>query len=204
MITIKRLWHTLCHPFAGFTDCVEERYFPLSHSLIILLALFSGSVANRQLSGFLFNYSNPNTLNLLLIFCQTVGLFFLWCGANWAITTLFDGKGAFRPIVYASSVALIPYTAYLWLGTMLSNVLAPGEEAFMVILRWAGILFSLFILQCALITIHEYSLGRAVWSSLFSLLFIAIVLFLAIIIFSLFQQAFGFFQDVYNEITFML
>jgi len=204
MTAIKRLWHTLCHPFSGFGDCVEQRYFPVSHVLLLLLIFFGGSIAARQLSGFLFNYNNPDTLNILLVFCSTVGLFLLWCGANWAITTLFDGKGTFRQIIYVSAVSLIPYIAGQWVETLFSNFLLPEEAPFLIILRCAVILYSVFVLVCALVTIHEYTLGRVVWSTLFTLGFIAIVLFLAVIVFSLFQQSFGFFKDIYNEFTFMV
>ena len=201
MKILKRLGRTIFHPFAGFSDCVETRYFPLSHALVILALFFLGSIAERQWTGFLYNYNNPETLNILLIFGKTVVLFFLWCGANWAITTLFDGKGTFRQIVYASAVALVPYVTAMLLNILLSNLMTTEESAFRTILLWAGILLSGFVLLAALTTVHDYSLQQAVGSALFSLLFILIVLFLAVIIFSLFQQAFGFFKDVFNELA---
>lgn len=204
MKTLKRIGHTLIHPFAGFTDCMETRYFPLAQVWIILAFLFLGSVLHQQYSGFLFNYNDPYALNILLIFAKTVVLFFLWCGANWAITTLFEGKGTFRQIMYASAVALLPYVVSLYLYTLLSNVMLQEEQAFLTIIQGAGILFSVFVLMAALMTIHDYTLRQVVLSTLSSLAFILIVLFLVVIIFSLFQQVYGFFKDVFNELSLML
>lgn len=202
--TLRRLGHTIFHPFAGFGDCVEENFFPVSHGLFVLILFFLCTIASQQWTGFLFNYTNPESLNILLIFAKTVILFFIWCGANWAITTLFEGKGSFRQIFYVSSVSLVPYVTVLLLNTLLSNLVTPDEGTFLSILKWAGILLSVFVLLAALMTIHDYTLEKVIVSTLFSLIFIIIILFLAIIVFSLFQQAFGFFKDVFNELTFML
>ena len=106
--------------------------------------------------------------------------------------------------MYVSVVALIPYTVSLYLYTLLSNVMLQDESAFLIIIQWAGILFSLFVLMAALMTIHDYTLRQVILSTLSSLAFILIVLFLAVIIFSLFQQAYGFFKDVFNELSLML
>ncbi len=204
MKVFKRLGHILIHPFAGFGDCIEQGYFPMKQVWGILALLFLGSILQQQYSGFLFNYHDPDSLNILLIFGKTIVLFFLWCAANWAITTLFEGKGTFRQIVYVGAIAVIPYTVSLYLYTLLSNVMLQEESAFLTIIQWVGILFSLFVLMAALMTIHDYTLKQVILSTLSSLAFILIILFLAVIIFSLFQQAYGFFKDVFNELSLML
>ena len=204
MKTIKRLGYTLIHPFAGFNDCIETKRFPLAQVWIILALLFLGSVLQQQYSGFLFNFHDPNELNILFVFGRTVMLFLLWCAANWAITTLFEGKGTLRQIMYASAVAIIPYVISLYLYTLLSNVMLQEEQAFLTIIQWAGILFSVFVMMAALMTIHDYTLRQVTLSALASVAFILIVLFLAVIIFSLFQQAYGFFKDVFNELALLL
>ena len=67
MKAFKRLGYTLIHPFSGFRDCMEQSYFPLIQVWIILALLFLGSVLQQQYSGFLFNYHDPDSLNILLI-----------------------------------------------------------------------------------------------------------------------------------------
>ena len=104
---IRRLFAPLAHPVGGFDDYRERRFFPLLPSLIVLALFFFARVAQQQLTGFIFNWDNPQEMNVWFILLETIGLFVIWVGCNWAVSTLLDGKGRFREIWVVSVKGLL-------------------------------------------------------------------------------------------------
>lgn len=201
---IRRLFAPLVHPVGGFDDYRERRFFPLLPSLIVLALFFFARVAQQQLTGFIFNWDNPQEMNIWFILLETIGLFVIWVGCNWAVSTLLDGKGRFREIWVVSAVALIPYVAGVYLEVLMSNLLLEDEGTFMTWVVAVGMLYSVLLMFGALSVIHEYTIGKVLWSCLLTLAFMVIILFVCVLLFSLFQQVIGFFEDLYTEIRFRL
>ncbi len=180
----------------------KDYYFPMS--LVSLLILFLAKVMERQTTGFSFNYNNLTDFNAPLIFIVIFAVFLLWTVVNWAISTLFDGKARVKQIWYFSSVALLPYSISLFISVILSNVLVPDEGIFLTWIVYIGIAWSVFLLCAALMIIHDYSFGKVIWSSLFSIVGIIVIAFIAVLVFSLFQQIYGFVQDIISEIIYII
>lgn len=196
--------YTLFHPGDGFTDFFEKKCWRTWALPVVPAALFLAMTAQRQLTGFCFNDARPSDLNILFILLQTVGLFALWTAANWAVSTLFDGKARLREIWCFSSVALIPFTLSVVLQVVLSRVLIPTESMFLTIVQAVGILWSLLLLAAGLMVFHDYSLGKTVWSSLLTIGLMLVVLFICTLGFSLFQQVFNFVDAVIREIGYRI
>ena len=133
-----------------------------------------------------------------------VGVFLLWTIVNWAISTLFDGKARTKQIWFFSSVALFPYSISLFIKVILSNVLVSDEGIFLSWIVYIGIAWSVFLLCVALMIIHDYSFGKVILSSIFSIIGIIVIAFIAVLVFSLFQQIYGFFQDIVSEIIYII
>ncbi len=200
----KRWLKAIIHPVSVFSDMWEHKdyYFPMS--FVSLLILFIAKVAERQTTGFSFNYNNLADFNAPFIFAGVFGIFLLWTIVNWAISTLFDGKAKIKQIWYFSSVALLPYSISLFISVILSNVLVPDEGIFLNWIVYIGIAWSVFLLCAALMIIHDYGFGKVIWSSLFSIVGIIVIAFIAVLIFSLFQQIYGFIQDIVSEIIYII
>lgn len=201
---IKRLLSPLAHPIAAFEDFREKNTFPLLPSFVILLLFFLARIMERQFSGFIFNLNDPEKINVFFIFLETIGIFLLWVGCNWAVSTLFDGKGRVREIWVVSAISLIPYVAGIYLYVLFSNLLAEDEGVFLSWMLALGLLYSALLLFGALSAVHEYTFGKVLWSSLITIGFMLIILFVCVLLFSLFQQFCGFFRDLMKEILFRL
>lgn len=204
MKTCKRCLTAMFHPASTFNDMWERRDYGYSSSFVILAVLIVVKVLERQLTGFVFNYNDPDELNVLIIFAAVAGGFALWVVMNWMLSTLFEGKAHMRDIWLFSSWCLQPYILCSVLGTILSNVLVTDEGIFLTWINAIGIIWSIGMLFIALIIIHDYSFGKVLWSSLATVAGIAIILFLAVLCFSLCQQIFGFISDIFSEIGYRL
>lgn len=194
--------YTLFHPMKGFTDCVEKQSYSIPFSILIALLLFFLTIIQHQYTGFCFNYRDPLKINVLMIFAATVLLLVLWAFGNWAVSTLLDGKGRVKSILYVSSVALVPYLISLVITVIGSNILVTDEGMFITWISLFGILWSGFLMVSGLMVLHDYSFGKTLWSILLTVFLLVVVAFVAVLMFSLFQQTVSFFVDIYNELTF--
>lgn len=192
--------HILSHPTDGFDDLREQKHTLLLFTLFILLLLFTGRVAQRQLTGFLFNTNDFSALNLATEFSRTILVFLLWVICHWAVSTLFSGKAAPREIWTVSAVALTPYVAAVWINVLLSNVLLTTESMFMTILQGACVLWAVWILLSGLIDYQEFSFWQTIGCILLTLAAMLVVVFVLVLLFSLFQQVANFIQTVAREI----
>lgn len=194
----------MIHPVAGYNEIIEKRDFSIPGSLALCTVLFFAHVLNIQVTGFSFNYNEPQKFNVVLLIFEVYGGLLLWSLSNWAISTLFEGKGRLKEIWVFTTIAAVPYTISVLLNVILSNVLAPDEGIFLSFILFIGCLWSVLLLLTGLIILHDYSLGRVIWSSILSVACIAVVIFLSILLFSLFQQIFGFFTDIIDEISYRI
>lgn len=194
----------LLHPFEGFYAVKEEKRGSLAAAGAVILLFFLSALMTRQNTGYVFNYADPNALNLWLIFSKTIVLFALWSACNWAVATWMDGEGKAAEIVIVSAYALIPYVLASLLTTMLSNVLLQEEGAFLKYLMVVALLWSAMLLIVGMMTIHDYGFVRTLQSLALTLIAMGIVVFLAVLFYTLFNQLYLFFYTIYNEMLFRL
>jgi hypothetical protein len=199
---IRWIGYTLCHPIKGFTDCKESHGHSVLFGLLISLLLYAALILRRQATGFPFNYNDPETINVLLLFAQSVLLLIVWSISNWAVSTLADGKGRVGEILYSGAVSIVPFGMSMFLTVVLSNILSYGEGVFLTWITGLGILWSLLLLLASQMVIHDYSFWRAVGMILLTVALLLVILFIGFLLFSLFQQVIQFFGDIINEINF--
>lgn len=191
--------HILSHPTDGFDDLREQKHTLILYTVLVLLLFFFGQVATRQLTGFIFNTNDFSKLNLLTEFSKSVLVFVLWVICHWAVSALFVGKATPREIWTVSAVALTPYVASTWINVVLSNVLLSTESMFMTILQGFCILWSIWILLAGLISYQEFSFGKTLLSIFLTLIAMLIIVFVLILLFSLFQQVANFLMTISRE-----
>jgi hypothetical protein len=196
--------NTTIHPVAGFNEIIEKRLFSVPGSLVLCTVLFFAYVLDYHATGFAFNYNELSKFNVAMLIFQVYGGLLIWALANWAISTLFEGKGRLKEIWVVTVVATVPHTISLLTKVVLSNVLAPDEGMFLTFILFVGYLWSALLLLVGLMLLHDYTLWRVIWSSVLSIASIAAVVFLCVILFTLFQQITGFFTDIIDEVTYRL
>ena len=202
--SVRFAFYCMVHPFDGFYRLKREREGTIGAALLFSALTGIALIVRVQLTGFSFNYNNPEDMNILLLLGGTALLIFLWCIANWSITTLMSGEGKFLEIFIASAYALLPYSLIQIPLTIVSNVLTLEEASIYTVINVFSIVWVVFLMFSAMQQTHQYTSTQTVASILLTVLGIAIILFLATLFFNLIQQLGDFVMKIYNEIIFRI
>lgn len=195
-------FYMLLHPIDG---CAQFKTRPVTSygaAAIIVFVWLVVKIIDFNMKGFAFSINRSVDFNMPITILVTVGMYVLFCISNWAICSLMDGKGTFKDICSATAYALIPYIVTLFLSTVLTNFLVPQEQVFIGIVTTIGLIWTAGVLVLGLLTIHDFSLGKTLWAIFLTIAGMAAMILLAILLFSLMKQMFGFVESVYKEIDF--
>ncbi len=199
---LKYSFHIMFHPFDGFWDMKHEHRGSKRAAYVLLALLVVTFVIKTQFTGYLYNPAYDGvSLNVFNEFIKVVGTFFLWCVANWSLTTLMDGEGSFGDIVMASAYALTPMILIHIPLAFVSNVMTAEYAAFYTMLNTLAIGWSAMLMICSVIVIHQYSLTRTFFTCLLIIVAMMIIVFLLLLFFQLFSQLLGFAVNLYWEIS---
>ena len=197
-------FYIMLHPFTGYEDLRWKKAYSLKTAWAAVAAFFIISVADAQLTGFLFNYTYTKVFNIVPHFSSTVILFITWVIANRSLCTLFDGEGSVKSIFCASAYALVPYLISGIAVIAASNVLLMNESGFITLLRCIGTGWSVILMISAIKTVNQYSLPRTIAVMILTVAAMALILFLALLLIVLFQQVFVFVYSVITEIIYRI
>lgn len=188
------------HPFENFREMKEKNLASVPLCLIIIVLYYVFDVMSTTMGGFAFTYFDPSSYNALLILAKTAGLVILWTFTNWAVCTLFGGKGKMKEIFAVISYSLIPSLLSSVVYVVCTNILVPDEAAFLTVLMTICTGYTVILLAAGSIIVHDYGLGKFIWTTLLTLLGCAIIIFLLIAVGVLLQQTGGFLATIYSEI----
>ena len=169
---------------------------------IIAVCYFLVTLVEKGTTGFIFNMAKPESLNSWLVLLQTVILIVLWAVANWSLCTLMDGEGRFREIWIATCYAMMPAVLLTIPVVAFSNILVLEEQAFLTIARLVINGWCLILLLFSVMIIQQYTLKKTIFSMLLTVIGVAAVMFLVVLLFSLFQQFYTFLNTVFKEVSF--
>ena len=198
------LKHCVFHPVEGFEDLRWKKQGSMKIALVIVFLLFVNMVADRQLTGFQFNTAYVKVFNVVPLLVQSVVYFFTWVIANWALCTLFDGEGTLKKICIYSAYALVPYIVCSFISIFISNFIVEDEKIWMTAIYYLGLIWSVVLMIQAMKAAHQYSFTKTIVSMLFTIVAMLLILFLAILLLSLFQQVYVFGYSIYTEIAYRI
>jgi hypothetical protein len=198
---IRYASYVIFHPFNGFWDIKHEGKAGTGSAIIIVVALTIVSVLKTQLTGFALNNNDPRNVNIFAVSLMVIVPYLLWCIANYAITTLVDGKGKFRDIMIATAYSLVPIILFNVPMMIISNVITLQEMQLYLLMNSISILWSVFLLFVAMMTIHDFTIAKTVFSIIITLVGIVVIGVLFLLFFSLFQQLYNFFYLIYRELS---
>ena len=191
--------YIMFHPFDGFWDMQHEKKGHMSSALIIYGALAVSMVLKEQFTGFAFG--GTGKFNLISVVGMVVLPAFLWCLCNWSVTTLFDGDGSPKAIIMATAYALVPFTLFQIPIAILTNLLSGEEASIITVLNIIAIAWSVFLIFCGMLTIHQYTGGQTILTIIVTVLGMFLLLFLVVLLYNLLQQLIIFVISIYNEIV---
>lgn len=197
-------FHLIFHPFDGFWDLKHEKRGNLKAAFVIIVLLWLTFTLRRQFTGFLFNFNDLNELNIFSEALAIILPFLLWCVSNWCLTSLMEGEGGFKDIVITSAFALTPIIIINLPLILLSNAITVHEGAFyrffdVIALTWSGALLIL-----GTMVVHQYTLTRTIVTSVFIFVGMGLIIFIALLFFSMLQQMISFAYTLYLEISLRL
>ena len=202
--SLKYGLYVISHPFDGFWDLVHEKRGTLAAAHTFLILFLLTRVLKLMLTSFQF-ISVP--IQYINVFEQMASLalpFLILCLANWAMTTLFDGKGRFRDIYMAMCYALVPYILIQLPMILVSNILTFEEGSFYSVFLSLSVIWTAFLVFIGLMQIHDYGPGKTFIFILVTIVGACVIIFLLLTFFSRLSDAVAYFVSMYREIVFRL
>lgn len=198
--------HTLTivslHPFRAFNNIKYKQQGSLLIGSILLVLFYLTSTLKFTASGFLFTRQTAENYNTLYTLVQTVGLVLLWSLVNWAVCSLFSGKGKLKEVFIATVYALVPVIVYTILYVILSHVLSLSGLTFMNGLYTVVLVFTFFLLSVGIMTVHEFNFFQFIKTGVVTLLGMILSVFIIFMIVILLQQFWNFLYTVYMEVAY--
>lgn len=190
----------LAHPKRDIICIVRSKPKIRMISVIVLAVWFITEVIAVNATGFIFSTARENPLNLGITLASTVGLILIFVITNWLIAEVFNGNGTFSEIFCVTCLALIPYICARIIRTVMSNFCSLDESAFMSFVIVIGFLWALFILLVGLSQIHEFSGFGTVGCFAFTLVGMALILFLILLLGSVVAQITQLISTIWGEL----
>lgn len=194
-------WYIVTHPIEGFYDMKFEKKGRLTVALTFIGLMALVNIFGLLYTGFMVNHYNPFFMNSIMQIIYTIMPLLLFCIGNWSITTLVDGKGKFKEIVMVVGYAAFPYLIVTILNMVYSNFITPSEAAFYYFFRTFAYGIMLFLLFTGTMVIHEFTVKREMVTVILTLIAMAVIIFVALLFFSVIQQIQGFIYSIYKELT---
>lgn len=196
--------YCITHPLDGYWDLTHEKRGTYAAANTILIITLIVRLMKLRFTSFLFLTVYWPELNIFLYLASVVFPLALFVIGNWALTTLFDGKGRLGQVYMASCYCLVPYPLMQIPLMVLSNVVTADEAEFYSLLSvlslvWCGLLFI-----AAMGQIHEYSPGKNIVFMVFTLFAMLVMIFILMLFFSMVSQGISYIISLVKEMLFRL
>lgn len=198
---MKTALYILRHPIDGFWQMKYEKTGRTAHGVILLALTVLAVVFNRQTRAFVFNNQYNVPLDLFKEISLVLLPVLLFCIANWAVTTLLDGKGTMQDIFLVACYSLVPLILFLVATPLLSHLLSLNELAYLQLLDGVGYAWMGLMLFIGVQQVHEYTFGKMFITLLLTVISAGILIFIALLFFSLLQELGSFAYSIYREIS---
>ena len=201
---LKYAFHVITHPFDGFWDLTREGHGTLAAANTFLLLFLLTRVLKLMYTSFQFISVAVQHINVFEEMGSLLLPFLILCLANWAMTTLFDGKGRFIDIYIAMCYALVPYILIQLPMILVSNMLTFEEGSLYTVMLSFSVIWCVFLVFVGLMQVHDYSPAKTFIFIIVTIVGASVIIFLLLVFFSLLSDAIGFFVSLYREMAFRL
>ena len=199
--TWKHPLYIMSHPVQGWEEFKTEKKGKMWVSIFLLAMYVLMTILAFQFEGIITNKNNPQKFNSIQMVIYGVVPVVVIAVANWSVTTLLDGKGKMKEIFMMICYSLFPVTVFGFVNILLSNVLTLDEANFILLIDILAWVLTGYMAFMGLVVIHEYGIGKTLWSVLLTIVAMLIIAFIALLIFDLAQQIYGFIYSLFKEIT---
>ena len=202
--SFRYAFHVITHPFDGFWDLAHEGKGNLAVANTFLFLFLLVRVIKLMCTSFQFISAPVQHINVFEEAASLALPFLVLCLANWAMTTLFDGKGRFKDIYIAMCYALVPYILIQSLMVLVSNMITFEEGSLYTVMLSISLVWCVFLAFVGLMEVHDYGPGKTLVFLVVTLVGACVILFLVLVFFSLLSDAISYFVSLYREIVYRL
>lgn len=202
--TLKYSLYCMTHPLDCFWDLTHEKRGSMAAANTILVLTLAARIMNLQFTGIVCQQVYWEGINIFLYLASILFPFLLWCVGNWALTTLFDGKGTLKQVYMASCYAIAPYPLFQFPLIILSNIITVDEYEFYAVLSNLSVAWCAVLLITAMMEIHEYKVSKTILCTIGTIFAMLIMIFILLLFFSMISQGIAYFVSLYREIIFRM
>ena len=200
--SVKYGFYVITHPFDGFWDLKREQRGTLAGALTFTVLTVLMLVLQKQGTAFLFNMNRLEEVDMMVDIVTVTLLFVLWCVSNWCLTSLMDGEGKMRDIAIFTGYSLLPLLIIQFPLILFSHMITAEEGTFYYVFSVISYIWTVALLLLGMMVTHQYSMKKTLLTTGLTLVGMAIILFVALLFFSVIQQFLTFVVTAYKEIRF--
>ena len=157
LATLKFALYCITHPLDGFWDLTHEKRGSIAAANTILILTLVIRIMKLRYTSFIFLTVYWEELNIFLYLASVVFPLALFVVGNWALTTLFDGKGRLGQVYMATCYCFTPYPLMQLPLMIFSNFVTVDEREFYSVLSAVSLVWCALLIIAAMGQIHEYS-----------------------------------------------
>ena len=203
--SLKFGFYCMTHPLDGFWDLTHERRGTYAAANTILIATLMIRVLKLKYTSFVVVAPVYwEDINIFMILASVLFPLALWVVGNWALTTLFDGKGRLGQVYMATCYGMLPYPVIMIPLTIISNFVTTDEAEFYTTLSALALAYAALLIVAAMGQIHEYSLAKNILFTIASLFAMLVMIFLLMLFFSMISQGVAYFVSLVKELLFRI
>lgn len=197
-------FHIMTHPFDGFWDLKHEKRGSLRSAFIILMVTIMAFFYQSIGQGYIFKGGDTSYSSIYTSVISVAVPLVLFVVGNWCLTTLFDGEGKFGDIFTATCYALFPLPFFIVPSVVLSNFLVADEKGIITLFMAIGYIWAGMLLFVGMMSTHGYTLGKNIAIIFFTIVAMALIMFLILLFTTLMGQIVDLISSVVNEIGYRL
>ena len=202
--SLKFSLYCITHPLDGFWDLTHEKRGTMAAATTIMAAAILLRILKLKYTSFIFITVYWEDLNIFLYIASVLFPLALWVIGNWALTTLFDGKGKLNQVYMATCYGMTPYVLVQLPLMILSNGLTVDEVEFYAVISAISLIYSAILIVVAMGQIHEYSPGKNLLFTVFTLFAMLVMVFILMLFFSMISQGVSYFISLVREMLFRM
>lgn len=202
--SLKFALYCITHPLDGYWDLTHERRGTYAAANTILILTLIARVMKLRFTSFIFMRVYWEDLNIFLYLASVLFPLALFVVGNWALTTLFDGKGRLGQVYMATCYALTPYPLMQFPLMIFSNFVTVDEAEFYSVLSAISVIWMGLLIMSAMGQIHEFSMGKNILFIVASLFAMLVIVFILLLFFSMISQGISYFVSLGKELLFRL
>lgn len=203
--TLRYSLYVIVHPADGFWDLTHAKRGSYSAANFIVILTLLTHVWKLRFTSFIeLPNVNWEEVNIFMEFATILLPLIIFVICNWAVTTLFDGKGHLGDVYMGTAYALTPYPLIQIPIIFLSHVLTVEESTFYTVFNTCSFIWVGILIFMAMMMIHSYSFGKTLGFTIFTAFGMLVFIFILLLFFSMISQGVAYFISLGREVIFRL